>query len=70
MLDWHGKMAVAIAEMANNYVLKRGRLDAGFENELLRKQASDPLFQPLKEYTCRHMFGTPHLYGAKGDYCK
>jgi hypothetical protein len=70
MLDWNGKLAVAIAEMANNYVARHGRLDPGFDNELLRRQVTDPVFQPPKEYTCRHMFGTPQLYGAGGDLCK
>jgi len=70
VMDWHSKLAIAIGEMANNYVSRHGHLDAGFDNELLRRMAADPAFHPPTEYTCRHMCGTPHLYGAQGDFCK
>jgi hypothetical protein len=70
MMRWQAELSIVIAEMANNYVLRHGHLDAGFENELLRRNAADPAFHPPKEYSCRHVFGTPHPYGAQGDFCK
>jgi hypothetical protein len=71
VMDWHSQMATAIGEMASNYAVRHGgSLDAGFDAELLRRMAADPAFHPPKEYTCRHMFGTPHLYGSQGDFCK
>ena len=70
VMKWQTKMSMAIANMADNYVAEHGRLDSRFDIELRRRMAADPTFQPPKEYLCRHMFGTPHLYGSRGDFCK
>jgi hypothetical protein len=71
IMDWHAKRSMAIGKMANDYVVRHGRLDPGFDNELLRRSEADPAFHPPKEYSCRHMFGTPHMFGAAGqDLCK
>jgi len=69
MMEWQAKLVKSIAEMAHDYVARHGHLDVGFDGELHRRMA-DPAFQPPKEYLCRHMFGSPHLYGSQGDICK
>jgi hypothetical protein len=71
VMKWQANLSISIAGMANEYVTQHGALDAAFESALMRRQATDPAFQPPAEYTCRHIFGTPHLYGAAGqDLCK
>jgi hypothetical protein len=69
MLDWQGKLAVAISTVADDYVTKHGRPDAGLEIELRRKISANRAFDPPEEYLCRHMFGTPHVSGSQGA-CK
>jgi hypothetical protein len=69
VLVWHIKMSTAIATMADNYVAQHGRPDAGLEAELRRRITTDPAFYPPEEYSCRHLFGTPHLNGSQGP-CK
>jgi hypothetical protein len=55
VLDWQGKLSMALGDMADDYVLKHGALDAGFEKELRHRTVSDPAFQPPKEYSYRHL---------------
>jgi hypothetical protein len=69
VLDWHAKRAKAIATVADAYVAQHGRPDAGLEVEVRHKITANPAFDPPEEYACRHMFGTPHLYGSQGP-CK
>jgi hypothetical protein len=71
VMEWQSNLSISIAAMANEYVIRHGALDAVFDGALTRRMASDPAFQPPAEYTCRHMFGTPHMFGAAGqDLCK
>jgi hypothetical protein len=69
MLDWHTKRTIAIGDAADDYVMKHGRPDAGLDIEVRRKITANPAFDPPEEYTCRHMFGTPHVSGSQGP-CK
>jgi hypothetical protein len=69
VMDWQAKMAVAIRDMADDYVIRHSHLDAGFDKELNRRISADPAFRPPEEYLCRHMFGTLHLNGSQGP-CK
>ena len=69
VLDWHAKRAIAIVNLADDYVAQHGGLDAGFDRELRRRIIANRSFNPPEEYTCRHMFGTSHLSGSRGP-CK
>jgi len=69
MMEWQGELRVAIAKMADDYVRRHGHPDVGMMQEIRRK-TTGPAFYPPKEYTCRHLFGVLHLYGAQGDHCK
>jgi hypothetical protein len=69
VLDWNIKMSMAIANVADDYVAQHGHLDAGFDGELRRRITANPAFFPPDEYSCRHLFGTPHLHGSQGP-CK
>lgn len=69
MLEWHTKRTIAIGDVADDYVAKHGRPDAGLDIEVRRKITANRAFDPPEEYTCRHMFGTQHLSGSQGP-CK
>jgi hypothetical protein len=70
VLEWQAKRSIAFANMADDYAVKHGgSLDAGFDAELRRRITADPAFNPPEEYSCRHLFGTPHLNGSQGP-CK
>ena len=69
VLNWHAKRAIALGKLTDDYVAKHGRLDAGFDSEVRRSITANRYFDPPEEYTCRHMFGAPHLDGSKGP-CK
>src|SRR5713101_6026553 len=71
VMEGQSNLSISIAAMANEYVIRHGALDAAFDGALTRRMASDPAFKPPAEYTCRHIFGTPHMFGAAGqDLCK
>jgi hypothetical protein len=70
VMEWHTKLSEAITDLADDYAAQHGdHLDAGFEGEVRRRILANPAFAPPQEYTCRHIFGTPHLNGSKGP-CK
>jgi hypothetical protein len=69
MMDWNIKLTTAIANLADDYVAQHGHLDEGFDGELRRRITANPAFYPPEEYSCRHMFGTPHMSGSQGP-CK
>jgi hypothetical protein len=55
VLEWQNKLIIAQGDMANDYVLRHGHLDAGFTKELHQRMASDPAFQLPEEYVYRHL---------------
>ena len=65
MMDWQGNLSIAIAHMADDYVVQHGHLDAGFDGELRRRTATDPAFTPPEEYLMRHLFGVPDVRSLK-----
>jgi hypothetical protein len=70
VMEWQGDLSITIGNMMYDYERRHGgRLDEGFEKEVLNRTATDSAFSPPAEYTCRHLFGTPHLSGSQGP-CK
>ncbi len=70
VMEWQGNLSITIANMLYDYERRNGgRLDEGFEKEVLNRTVTDPAFSLPAEYTCRHLFGTPHLNGSQGP-CK
>jgi hypothetical protein len=54
-----------VADMADDYVLKRGHLDAGFDKELRHRFVTDPTYSPPADYLQRHLCGVPDCRSLK-----
>jgi hypothetical protein len=65
VIEWQNNLSVTVANIADDYVVRHGALDAGFSKELGNLMLNDLRFQPPAEFVMRHLKHLGELGGRR-----